>query len=74
MADEIKSLEDLKDAGAASAPTEPKIDEQGRSYGTGRRKDAVARVWVKPGTGRITVNGREIEQYFVRPNLRMIIN
>jgi small subunit ribosomal protein S9 len=51
-----------------------KLDEQGRAYGTGRRKDAVARVWVKPGKGKITVNGREVEKYFARPVLRMVIN
>ena len=52
---------------------EPKIDEQGRAYATGRRKDAVARVWIKPGNGKITVNGREFESYFARPALRMVI-
>lgn len=52
---------------------EPKIDAQGRAYGTGRRKEAVARVWVKPGTGKITINGRDQEQYFARPVLRMVI-
>ena len=51
-----------------------KLDEQGRSYATGKRKDAVARVWIKPGAGRITVNGREVERYFARPVLRMLIN
>ena len=56
------------------APVQPKIDEFGRSYATGRRKEAVARVWVKPGAGRITVNGRDIATYFARPVLRMIIN
>lgn len=56
------------------APREPKIDAQGRAYGTGRRKDSVARVWVKRGSGKITVNGRDIEQYFARPTLRMILN
>ena len=50
------------------------IDAQGRSYATGRRKDAVARVWVKPGTGKITVNGKDQEAYFARPTLRLIIN
>jgi len=53
---------------------EQKIDEHGRSYATGKRKDAVARVWIKPGAGRITVNGREVERYFARPVLRMLIN
>ena len=55
-------------------PVEPKIDEKGRSYATGKRKDAVARVWIKPGPGKITVNGREVEKYFARPVLRMLIN
>jgi len=52
---------------------EPKIDEFGRAYGTGRRKSATARVWIKPGTGKITVNGKDQEQYFARPVLRMVI-
>ena len=60
--------------GAELAPPEPKIDAQGRSYATGKRKNAVARVWLKPGSGRIVVNGRELEIYFARPVLRMIIN
>ena len=51
-----------------------KLDEHGRSYATGKRKDAVARVWIKPGAGRITVNGREVDRYFARPVLRMLIN
>jgi small subunit ribosomal protein S9 len=50
------------------------VDALGRSYATGRRKDAVARVWVKPGTGKITVNGRDQEVYFARPTLRLVIN
>ncbi|MEK9673887.1 MAG: 30S ribosomal protein S9 [Rhodospirillaceae bacterium] len=78
MAEELKTLEDLKELTGApdlvdAAPTEPKIDEHGRSYATGRRKDAVARVWIKPGPGKITVNGRELEIYFARPVLRMMI-
>jgi small subunit ribosomal protein S9 len=60
-------------AAADAAPAEPKIDDLGRSYATGKRKDAVARVWIKRGNGKITVNGREIETYFARPTLRMII-
>ena len=52
----------------------PNIDKLGRAYGTGRRKDATARVWVKRGSGKITVNGKTLEQYFARPVLRMIIN
>ena len=76
MAEEKQSLADVKvvvDA-AAVPKVEPKRDAQGRSYATGKRKDAVARVWVKPGRGRILVNNRELENYFVRPVLRMIIN
>jgi small subunit ribosomal protein S9 len=59
----------------APAPLREKIvDAQGRAYATGRRKDAVARVWLKPGTGKITVNGRDQEVYFARPTLRLVIN
>ena len=50
------------------------IDAQGRAYATGRRKDAVARVWLKPGSGKITINGRDQEVYFARPTLRLVIN
>ena len=53
---------------------EPKIDEHGRSYATGKRKNAIARVWIKPGTGKIMVNGRESQIYFARPVLQMIMN
>ena len=53
---------------------EKQIDEQGRSYATGRRKDAVARVWLKPGNGKVTVNGRDQATYFARPTLRLVIN
>jgi small subunit ribosomal protein S9 len=53
---------------------EQQIDAQGRAYATGRRKDAVARVWLKPGTGKIVVNGRDQEVYFARPTLRLVIN
>ena len=53
---------------------EPKVDAQGRSYGTGRRKDSSARVWVKPGKGKIEINGKDVTNYFGRPVLRMIIN
>jgi hypothetical protein len=62
---------------ASVADTEvkqPTIDKLGRAYGTGRRKNAIARVWVKKGKGKIIVNGREVETYFARPVLRMIIN
>ena len=50
------------------------VDDQGRSYATGKRKDAVARVWIKPGNGQLTVNGRDGTVYFARPTLRMLIN
>jgi small subunit ribosomal protein S9 len=83
MSDEARSLEDLKDvmkdadAGAVateeSVPAEPKIDEHGRAYATGKRKNAVARVWIKRGNGKITVNGKDQEQYFARPVLRMLL-
>lgn len=53
---------------------EPKIDAQGRSYATGKRKDAIARVWIKPGKGKISVNGRESKIYFARPVLQMLMN
>ena len=84
MADE-QTMTDLKDlAGAVegtatpAAPATPLrekiVDKQGRAYATGRRKDAVARVWLKPGTGKITINGRDQEVYFARPTLRLVIN
>jgi len=53
---------------------EQQLDKQGRAYATGRRKDAVARVWLKPGSGKIVINGREQETYFARPTLRLVIN
>ena len=58
---------------AEAVPVVPKIDNLGRAYATGRRKNAIARVWIKPGNGRVTVNGRDQEQFFARPVLRMII-
>jgi small subunit ribosomal protein S9 len=72
------TITDLKDLGAATtqdaAPKyEPQIDEQGRSYATGKRKNAVARVWIKPGSGKVVVNGRDQDEYFARPVLRMIL-
>lgn len=82
MAEELQSLEDLGDAlGVAAGETEAevaivyekKIDAQGRAYATGKRKDAIARVWVKPGTGKIIINKREFETYFGRPVLRMVV-
>ena len=83
MAD-IKSLDDLKAAvsGAAAgtsaaapaaAPREPKRDALGRSYATGKRKNAIARVWVKPGSGKVVVNVKEMAAYFARPVLQMIL-
>ncbi len=60
--------------GPAAPLREKEVDAQGRSYATGRRKDAVARVWLKPGSGKITVNGRDQEVYFARPTLRLVIN
>ena len=59
---------------AAAVDVQPKIDAQGRAYATGKRKNAIARVWVKPGTGKITVNGRDSPVYFARPVLRMLIS
>ena len=53
---------------------EQQLDKQGRAYATGRRKDAVARVWLKPGSGKIVVNGRDQTVYFARPTLRLVIN
>ncbi len=87
MAEDVKTLEDLKELVSpellspdlSSAPdtvlvAEPKKDAQGRSYATGKRKDAVARVWIMPGAGKITVNGRDQTTYFARPVLRMLLN
>jgi small subunit ribosomal protein S9 len=79
MSPETQTLADLKSltspaAAPAAVAAEPKIDRQGRAYATGKRKNAVARVWLKPGAGRIVVNGREVLVYFARPVLRMLIN
>ena len=85
MSKEVKDLKDLKDA-VAEAPAadtpakdepvkrEPKLDKLGRAYGTGRRKDAVARVWVQKGTGKVTVNGRDQSIYFARKTQQLILN
>lgn len=74
----INTLEDLGTATQAVASDAPvhvqKLDAQGRAYATGKRKDAVARVWVKPGSGKITVNGKDFPAYFARPVLQMILN
>ncbi len=56
------------------AKRERKVDQYGRSYSTGKRKNAIARVWIKPGNGKITVNGRDIKTYFARPVLQMVVN
>jgi len=64
----------VQPTGPAAPLREQELDKLGRAYATGRRKDAVARVWVKPGTGKITVNGRDQEVYFARPTLRLVIN
>ncbi|MFC3616394.1 30S ribosomal protein S9 [Lutimaribacter marinistellae] len=87
MADEIKTLDELAkavtdDIGAVQGSTaedleiarEPVRDELGRSYATGKRKDAVARVWIKPGSGKVVVNGKEMAKYFARPVLQLILN
>ena len=77
MAESMQSLDQLSALKPAAAPEVPryvqKLDKQGRAYATGKRKNAVARVWVKPGAGKITVNTRELEVYFARPVLRMLI-
>ena len=81
MSEDIKSLDELKSVvsgeevavEAAVTPREPKRDSLGRSYATGKRKDAVARVWIKPGSGRVMVNGREMSVYFARPVLQMVL-
>ena len=76
MSDTMQSLDQLASLKPA-APEAPqyvkKVDKYGRAYATGKRKDAVARVWIKPGAGKVTVNTREVEVYFARPVLRMLI-
>src|ERR671916_1248407 len=73
----LQSLADLGQEAAPAAPEAPKherkVDAQGRAYATGKRKDAVARVWIKPGPGQIVVNERPVDVYFARPVLRMIL-
>ena len=67
----------IAETNAANPPAplrEQELDAQGRAYATGRRKDATARVWIKPGTGKVTINGRDQEVYFARPTLRLIID
>jgi small subunit ribosomal protein S9 len=76
MSDTMQSLDQLAQLKPA-APEAPKyvkkVDKFNRAYATGKRKDAVARVWIKPGAGKILVNTREVEVYFARPVLRMLI-
>ena len=69
----FEALQSLSSNPQAAAPAEPKIDAQGRAYATGKRKNAIAKVWIKPGKGSITINGRDQEIYFARPVLRMMI-
>ena len=81
MSDQINSLEDLASVAEGveaapmeiAAPRESVKDEFGRSYATGKRKDAVARVWIKPGSGKVVVNGKDQDAYFARPVLRLIL-
>jgi len=80
MAEQITSLEDLAVVAEGvsavvevAAPREPVRDELGRTYATGKRKDAVARVWIKPGSGKVTVNGKDQDAYFARPVLQLIL-
>jgi small subunit ribosomal protein S9 len=78
MAESVSSLEGLSQLKAQGAPAEQpkhvqKLDKQGRAYATGKRKNAVARVWIKPGSGKIVVNTKPVEQFFARPVLRMMI-
>jgi small subunit ribosomal protein S9 len=80
MTDQINSLEELGAVAGEAAPVveetiarEPVRDELGRSYATGKRKDAVARVWIKPGSGKVTVNGKDQDTYFARPVLQLIL-
>ena len=80
MADEINTLEDLQAVAGEAAPVEaetvsrePQRDALGRSYATGKRKDAIARVWIKPGSGKVTVNGKDQDKYFARPVLQLIL-
>ncbi|HEX5231318.1 MAG TPA: 30S ribosomal protein S9 [Bradyrhizobium sp.] len=76
MSDTMQSLDQLSQLKPATPETPKyvkKVDKHGRAYATGKRKDAVARVWIKPGAGKIMVNSREVETYFARPVLRMMI-
>ncbi|MFC4291271.1 30S ribosomal protein S9 [Sphingorhabdus arenilitoris] len=72
--DQVAGATTQAPAAPATPLREQELDAHGRAYATGRRKDAIARVWLKPGTGKITVNGRDQEVYFARPTLRLVIN
>ncbi|MBN9069251.1 MAG: 30S ribosomal protein S9, partial [Rhizobiales bacterium] len=76
----MADLSSLQELGAATGQTEQaapvhvqKLDKSGRAYATGKRKDAIARVWIKPGSGKITVNDKEFAAYFARPVLQMVL-
>jgi small subunit ribosomal protein S9 len=77
MAETINSLEDLGTVAPAAVADAPvhvqKLDKEGRAYATGKRKNAIARVWLKPGAGKITVNGKDFNAFFARPVLQMIL-
>jgi small subunit ribosomal protein S9 len=78
MAETLSSLEDLGTSAASPVVNEApvhvqKLDQYGRAYATGKRKDAVARVWLKPGSGKVTVNGKDFDKYFARPVLQLIV-
>jgi small subunit ribosomal protein S9 len=70
----LQSAQATQQRPAPAVEAKPKLDAQGRAYATGKRKNAVARVWIKPGAGKITVNGRDSPIYFARPVLRMLLN
>jgi small subunit ribosomal protein S9 len=77
VAETMQSLDQLaalKPAAAEAPKYVQKLDKQGRAYATGKRKNAVARVWIKPGPGKVTVNDRALDVFFARPVLRMLIN
>lgn len=79
MANKEAAVNNLQDLGAATAGAEakkrePKLDAQGRAYGTGRRKESVARVWLKRGKGQVIVNGKSQEQYFGRQTHLLVLN
>src|SRR5690349_571481 len=73
-AGEVEAAAPVQPAAPETPLREQQLDKQGRAYATGRRKDAVARVWLKPGSGQITVNGKDQTVYFARPTLRLVIN